>query len=146
MAPTRPDRRPTTRTHLVVTAVSAVVVASAWSTAWQVLVEQDDCVSEVFGDCLRRPLALLVLGLPLAWVAWSLALQVARVPLSWLVSTGGALVFIGATQVLAGAVAAALPDLSWWAATALWGLVLAASGTLVAWLLALARGGVAARP
>ena len=61
-----------------------LVVPSAFLAAWEILVERATCESTGMFDCAGPGLLLVLVGVPLTYVVWSLGLTWAGLALPWM--------------------------------------------------------------
>ena len=86
------------------------LVSGAYLTAWQVLVEGVTCESTGVFACAGPGLLMYLIGVPLAYVAWSLGLTWAGQALPWLAP----LVVMGALVIVVPLTGSMELSQAWW--------------------------------
>lgn len=72
------------RAILLKACLVGLAVPGAFLAAWQILVEQATCESTAMFGCAGPGLFLMLVGVPLTYVVWSLGLTWAGLALPWL--------------------------------------------------------------
>ncbi|MGA9749699.1 MAG: hypothetical protein WBQ50_19775, partial [Nocardioides sp.] len=96
------------------TGLVGVLSAAGYLGVWEVVVERQVCESTGMFACAGPALVMYVVGIPLAYVVWSLGLRAVRAPLPWLLPV---------VTVLVLAMLAPLVDPPVWVWPAVTGLV-----------------------
>jgi purine-cytosine permease-like protein len=101
-----------------------LTVSSAYLATWYQLVERSTCESTAMLGCAGPSIVMLLVGVPLCYIALALGLRLARAPLPWLAP----LAVVVGVFVLAQVTDAVAPPLWLWPAAvgvlcALWAML-----------------------
>jgi hypothetical protein len=103
MSAAQPSTRPARRLGPVLAAAAVgFCVPGVYLAAWDLFVEQSTCRTQTLDSCMGAPIAMTLVGLPVLYLVWAVAMRATGARMSWLVPLVGGLALFVLTRMVGG--------------------------------------------